>query len=78
MAQNVSSTTPLRIPKTYPRNVGGGALAPYILDSLDDHLNKHALRLFSDETRAALDFLDLGEVAKGMFHQAELHSLLDD
>ena len=54
--------------KNYPRNVADRTLAPYALDALGHQLNAQAPRLFTDEAQAALDFLDLGNSAEGMFN----------
>lgn len=52
----------------YPRNVADGALASYAVDAISYQLDKQAPRLFADKTQAALDFLDLGTSAAGMWN----------
>ena len=67
MAQMDTSLTSYNDSKDYPRNVASRTLAPYALDAIYHQLNTQAPMLCSDEARAALDFLDLGESAEGMF-----------
>ena len=67
MAQIKQSLTSNNDPGNYPQNVAGHTLAPYILDTSRQQLNSEAPRLFTGETGAALDFLDLGDGAQGMF-----------
>lgn len=54
--------------KNYPRNVADRTLAPYTLDAIRHQLDLQAPRLFTDEVQAALDFLDLGNGAEGLFN----------
>ena len=49
----------------YPRNVVDRTYAPYVVDTISHQLNTQAPRLFEDESKAALDFLDLRNGAKG-------------
>lgn len=67
MAQMAQSLTGDNDPGSYPRNVAGLTLAPYVLDSIRQQLNTQSSRLFTDETGAAVDFLDLGNDAGGKF-----------
>lgn len=50
----------------YPQNASDRALAPYALEAIGHQLDLQAPRLLSDESQAALDFLDLGYKAEGM------------
>jgi hypothetical protein len=54
--------------QTYPRNLTDRRLAPYTLDAISQQLHMQASRLFSDEAGAALDFLDLGTNAEGVWN----------
>ena len=51
---------------SYPQNVAGHSLAPYILDTIRQQLTSEAPRLFTGEAGAALDFLDLSDGAQGI------------
>ena len=52
--------------KNYPRNSATRALAPYAMDTFARRLEEQSNRLFTNEAKAALDFLDLGNNAGGM------------
>ena len=68
MAQMERSLTSYNDAKNYPRNVADSNLPPYALDAIGHQLNAQAPRLFTDESQAALDFLDLGSSAHGTFY----------
>ena len=67
MAQILPSLTWYNDAKNYPRN-SDRTLTPYALDAIRHQLDTQASRLFTDEDQAALDFLDLGNGAEGMFN----------
>ena len=69
MAQIQQSQTSDNDTESYPQNVAGHTLAPYILETIRQQLNSEAPRLFTGEAGAALDFLDFGDGAQGMFVQ---------
>lgn len=66
MAQVTQSPTSDNGSGSYPQNVAGHTLAPYILDTIRQQLSSEAPRLFTGEARAALDFLELNDGAQGM------------
>ena len=68
MAQTQQSLTSENEPGSYPQNVASHTLAPYILDTIRQQLISEAPRLFTGEAGAALDFLDLGDGAQGIFN----------
>lgn len=68
MAQALPSLDSCNDAKNYPQNVPDPTLTPYALDAIRHQLDTQTSRLFSDETQAALDFLDLGTSATGMFN----------
>ena len=70
--EDLSILTAFNTEQTYPRNIADHNLAPYALDAISHHLDTQAPRLFADESQAALDFLDLGDHAAGMFLSASL------
>lgn len=72
MAQMEPSLSSYHDATHYPHNVADSTLAPYVVDAISDRLNKHAPILFADETEAALNFLDLGNSAEGMWHSVFL------
>lgn len=53
--------------QNYPQNVSDPTLTPYALHAIRHQLDSQEPRLFTDETQAAIDFLDLGNNAKGSF-----------
>ena len=55
-------------PGNYPQNVASRTLAPYVLDTIRQQLHTQAPRLFSDEAGAAVDFLDFGNGAEGIWN----------
>lgn len=63
MAQALPSLDSCNDAKNYPQNVPDPTLTPYALDAIRHQLDTQTSRLFSDETQAALDFLDLGTSA---------------
>lgn len=83
MAQIKKALTSDNEPGSYPQNVAGYTLAPYFLDTIRQRLSSEASRLFTGEAGAALDFLDLGHGAQGMFNaiiplsRSALHHRLD-
>ena len=68
MAQMEPSLTLYNNAKDYPRNVADRNLAPYVLDAICHQLDVQAPRLFTNESQAALDFLDLESSAQGTFY----------
>ena len=68
MAQMEPSLTLYNNAKNYPRNVADRNLAPYVLDAIRHQLDVQAPRLFTDESQAAVDFLDLESSAQGTFY----------
>lgn len=67
MAQTLPSASWWDDAKNYPRN-SNRALTPYALDAIRHQLEAQASRLFTEEGAAALDFLDLGNGAQGMWN----------
>lgn len=51
--------------KICPGKLGDHALDIHALDAIGHRLKEHAPRLFTEETEAKLDFLDLGNNAEG-------------
>ena len=66
MAQTERSPSSNNDPASYPQNVAGRTLAPYLLDIIRRHLTTQAPRLFTDEAGAALNCLDLRNGAQGV------------
>ena len=67
MAQIQQSLISDNDPGSYPQDVAGHNLAPYILDTIRQQLKLEAPRLFTGEAGAALDFLELGDGAQGTY-----------
>jgi hypothetical protein len=68
VAQMEPSPTSYNDAKTYSQNLADRTLASYALDAISHRLNAQAPRLFTGQAQEALDFLDLGNRAEGMFN----------
>lgn len=64
MTQSLPSVNWCNDAKDYPRN-SDRTLNAYALDGIRHQLDMQASRLFTEEGKAALDFLDLGDSAQG-------------